>query len=136
MAITTQWFNNDPRILLTTFEGEHSLNEYMETVGNQREMLTVLRRTVHLIYVFQFVPRFPRAGITTLSRIAMYVPEYEGLHIIVGQHLFFQSITSVMRKIAPEQYAKFHEKVHFVRTIGEALVLIQKYDMQPESAQV
>jgi hypothetical protein len=136
MAISTQWFNNDPRILLTTLEGEHSLNDYMETVANQREMLNALRRTVHLVYVFQFVPKFPRAGITTLSRVALDVPAFEGAHIIVGQHLFFQSIMSVMRKVAPAQYERFSSHVHFVRTIGEALVLIQRYDAQHQAAQV
>lgn len=136
MAISTQWFNNDPRILLTTFEGEHTLNDYMETVASHREMLNALRRTVHVIYVFQFVPKFPRAGITTLSRVALDVPSFEGVHVIVGQHLFFQSILSVMRKVAPAQYERFVGHVQFVRTIGEALTLIKRYDARIGSAQV
>jgi hypothetical protein len=136
MAISTQWFNNDPRILLTTLEGEHSLNDYMETVAQHRQMLSALKRTVHVVYVFQFVPRFPRAGITTLSRIATDVPEYEGLHIIVGQNLFFQSITSVMRKVAPEQYERFQQRVRFARSVGEALVLIERHDQLSGTAQV
>jgi hypothetical protein len=128
MAISTQWFNNDPRILLTTFQGEHTLNDYMDTVVEQRKMLNDLGRKVHLVYVFQFAPKFPRAGITTLSRIALTPSPFEGAHIVVGQHLFFRSILSILSKIAPAQHKHFTERVQFARTIGDALTLIERFD--------
>ncbi|MDX2140741.1 MAG: hypothetical protein SF123_21840 [Chloroflexota bacterium] len=128
MSITTTWFNPEQTVLLTTFEHDYTLIDYGQALKQQRATIAQMNHVVHLVSIFHTMPTLPRAGISTVSKMVGTIPTNEGLHILVGQSMFFKMLRSVMQRMYPDAHRCFLPDVQFATSVGDALTLIKQYE--------
>ncbi|MCA0455800.1 MAG: hypothetical protein LCI00_17620 [Chloroflexi bacterium] len=122
MSITTKWFNENETILLETFEGKWSLNDYIALVDEAADLLQKKDYFVHLICDFTGTKTMPTGNTLVAMRHAdKKAPKNQGHTVFVNPGAFI----SVILNIAKNSRMKVAENVHVCKSVDEAFRLIQ-----------
>ncbi len=122
MSITTKWYDANETILLETFEGKWSLNDYIALVDEAANLLGQKNHIVHLICDFTGTKTMPTGNTLVAMRHAdKKAPKNQGHTVFVNPGAFI----NVILNIAKNSGMKVAENVHVSKSVDEASKLIQ-----------
>lgn len=128
MPIKIEWFNDEKTILLETFEGRWTVDEYRQLIDQAAELLAEVDHTVDIIADgTDNGPRLPanllRGGLVYAVR---HVPPNQGITVFVRIDAVTETFVNIARNISP----RLQKTLFTADNLDQALNLITQHQSQ------
>jgi hypothetical protein len=125
MPIQIEWFNEEKTILLETFTGEWTVEDYRQLIDDAAVLLGTVHHNVHIIAdATDAGLRLPNnllgGGMTYAIR---HIPPNQGITVFIGVNGITQTLIGIARKISP----KVSQTTFTATTLEEAQRIIANH---------
>ncbi len=118
MPIHIEWDNSEKKILVYTFEGVWSLNEFYIAFAQGNLMMDSVNHTVHTILDMRKSGSLPNGFIGTIRTLGAKPHDNLGQMAMIGANGFVQSFINLSRRILPA--GRKNPRFFMVSTLEEA----------------
>jgi hypothetical protein len=126
MPATLEWFNADKTILLETFEGHWTLQDFCDLVDQAADTLATVEHTVHIILDLANSAALT-AQLTSGMRYALRkLPPNQGIVVFVGADTFVQVAIGIVSKLSPPMV----DILYMAGTLPQAEAIITQLDTE------
>jgi hypothetical protein len=126
MPVSLEWFNADKTILLETFTGHWTLQDFCSLADQAADTLATVEHTVHLIVDLSNSAALA-APLTSGMRYALRkLPPNQGIIVFVGVDTFVQVAIGIMSKLSPRMV----DILYIARTLQQAEAIITQLDAE------
>lgn len=123
MPIIITWYDETERVIVQTFKGAWTLEEYYRSLAEMNAMYAHRPYIVHVIGDFTEAQMAPTNLLSVRGAVEAQTPDNRGLGILVQPGRFIEILLTMVSSLAP----RFSKDLHVVATMDEALALIARY---------
>jgi hypothetical protein len=122
MPIHTEWYNDEKTILLETFEGIWTVEDYRRLIDEAGQLLSTVDHTVHIIvdgtHNDSHLPtNMLRGGLAYAVR---NIPPNQGITVFVSVDSVSEMLLGIARNVNP----KLHRTLFSTDSLGKAVQII------------
>ena len=129
MPVTLEWFNADKTILLETFEGSWTLQDYYDLVDRAADRLATVEHPVHIIVEATRSATLP-AQMTSGMRYALRkLPPNQGIVVFVGANAFMRVLIGIAGKLSP----RMADSLYTAETLQQAEEMITRHSAEHQA---
>ena len=120
MPITTRRDENDPNLLWQIFQGQWTVDEYVQSVDEITKIIKAHPETVDLIGDMTLSGSPPAKLLSVAGHLERATPDNRGTVVIVGSGLFIKTLLRVIENLTP----RFSKNLYTADTVDEAYAII------------
>lgn len=131
MSVLVDWFNSEKTIILQTFEGKWTWEEFNKACATAAELMRTVEHEVHL--VSDFIPSIsmPVGGaIRHAQNVTSQYPSNWGLLVVISDKKFIEMLVNSFRRIFSRGVGG---KTYHAETFDEAKTIISQYEKESSS---
>ena len=123
MSIAVSWVDAKKTIIVSSFNGEWTLEDSHNMIDEMYKLMTSVSHNVHVILDFTNSLSSPAKMLSSGSHIEKRSSPNTGLSVIVKANGFIKAISQLIMKLFVRD-----GKLHFVDTVDEAYQIITQYE--------
>jgi len=128
LSITLDWFNTTHTILLATFAGKWTLDDYHLMIDEGASRINAENHTVHVIYDLTQTNTTPAHLMSAARYAEKRLPENQGIVIFVGANVIIKAFL----RMAHQMKLKAARYTYTVDTLEDALIFIEEKEEKEE----
>lgn len=125
MPITTDWYNDEKKIIVTTYDGEYAWDEVYKHVAQGNVLAESVDHPVGLLIDVTKAGPLPANAGSHGKRLRDMYHENISCLVVVGANLLIQAVTNISKRVF--QILGNHPTPTFVSTFEEAIEIINKH---------
>jgi len=122
MPITIRWDDDDPNVLWQVFEGQWTVEDYIQSVDEITQAIKAHPETIDLIGDMTRSGSPPAKLLSVAGHLDRTTPDNRGTVVIVGSGLFIKTLLRVVENLTP----RFSKNLYTADTVDEAHAMIAK----------
>jgi hypothetical protein len=123
MSIHIEWHDEGQTILIQTYKGDWTINDYIDVVNRTFNLIDPLSHPVDVIADMTCSGRNPVHFISAGPYIRNKISPNQHMIVVVGANEFIRKMGVIAQRMAPHVV----RNMHFVNTLDEAFLHIDYY---------